>query len=310
MSGAAAQAYSWQQSQWQGLERLVQVDKLPHALLVSGPAEIGKKQFAMALATRLLCQTPVNGQACSKCKACTLVLGDAHPDFFRVEPDDKGKAISVDKIRELAAFVTKTAMFEGWRIALIEPAAAMTHSAANALLKTLEEPGKQTLLILVHHQERELLATIRSRCQLLSMAIPEASLALEYLEQCNQRDPQELLEAASGRPLRALRIAEDGSLAQMQELEKILAEVAEGTLSPLLAAEQGKSAPLADVLEWMSSILSRRLLAGAKTSVVAARGQFLLLDQIVHAKKLLASKTNPNPQLLLEELLLAWQRLH
>ena len=302
--------YAWQNKQWQMFQRLIETDKLPHAVLISGPSEIGKNHFAKALVARMLCATPIDGQACLECKGCQLVNAGSHPDFLELVPEDKGKAISVDAIRGLAGFANKTAMSGGWRVALIDPAGAMTHNAANALLKTLEEPGKATLLILVHHQESPLIATIRSRCQLFLFPVPGQALATEWLaNKVDVADCESLLELAGQRPLRAVRIVDDGSLEKITQVERMLSDVAAGLLSPVEAADQWKTVAPLDFIEWLLACHSKQISGNIAENKLPGRGHFVFLDQLLFARKLLTSKTNPNPQLLIEELLLGWRRL-
>jgi len=201
-------------------------------------------------------------------------------------------------------------MLRGWRVALIDPAEAMTHNAANALLKTLEEPGRDTLLILVHQQRAELLPTIRSRCQSFLFPVPGQALTIEWLQSnVEVEDYVDLLEKACWRPLRAVRIAGDGALDQIIQIEKVLADVAAGLLSPVLAAEQCKTIPPAELLESVLVQQSNVIAAIVKENGTPSRGHFLFLDQLIVARRQLASKTNPNPQLLIEELLFGWRRL-
>lgn len=301
--------YAWQKRQWQIFQDLLDTGKLPHGILISGPAEVGKQHFAMALVARVLCQSAVGGRACWSCKACLLLGAGSHPDFLLLEPESKGKAISVDAVRGLAGFSVGTAMLGGWRVMLINPVEAMTHNAANALLKTLEEPGKETLLILVHHQQSELLATIRSRCQQFLFPVPEPDQAMGWLrEQVEADDYVSLLEAAGGRPLRAVRLIDDGSFEQINQFEAMLANLGQGLLSPVEAAEQWKSVAPGDLIEWMLAAQTRSLSKAVTQNLLPARGYFVVMDQLLFARKLLASKANPNPQMLIEELLSGWRQ--
>ncbi len=304
--------YPWQNQQWQVFQSLMSADKLPHAVLISGPTDVGKTHFSVALAARMLCQAPIDDFACMSCKDCQLVKAGSHPDLLLVEPEQKGKAISVDAIRNLAGFASQTALLGGWRVVLVSPVGAMTHNAANALLKTLEEPGKSTLLILVDHQQNELLATIRSRCQLFLFPIPNGALSLEWLRDNvgdGVEDYEALLETAGRRPLRAVSIAKEGALEQINQVKQMLADVAGGLLSPVQAAEQSKAIPAIELVEWMLTWHSKRLLDVGKENGQPARTHFVFLDQLLFARKLLQSKTNPNPQLLTEELLFGWQKV-
>ena len=302
--------FPWQERQWQAIERLLDNGRLPHALLLSGPAEMGKKAFAMALVARLLCASPGAGRACGICKSCTLINGDVHPDFYLLEPEDMGKSISVASIREVTSFAAKTALLGAWRAVLVAPAEAMTLSAANALLKTLEEPGNNTLLVLVHHQQGDLLATISSRCQSLLFPVPASVIALEWLEaNCKADNYSALLAAADGRPLRAARIAGDGSYSQIKKIESVLTAVAQGLQAPVDAAEQCKEFLPAELVDRILIHHTQTIRNCVQTHGVPTRGHFAFMDQLLIARKRLASKTNPNPQMLIEELLMSWRQL-
>jgi DNA polymerase-3 subunit delta' len=176
--------YSWQNDIWRRL--MSTKATLPGALLLQGRGGIGKFHLAYTLAQSLLCESPLDsGEPCEHCGSCHWFKIGGHPDFRLLEPEaqstaaestgetDQGKAadkkvsqfITVAQIRELADFVNLTTHRNGLRIILVHPAETMNVHAANALLKTLEEPPPGTLFILVSHQSQRLLPTVRSRCQ-------------------------------------------------------------------------------------------------------------------------------------------------
>ncbi|MDX1655478.1 MAG: DNA polymerase III subunit delta', partial [Candidatus Competibacteraceae bacterium] len=170
----------WHQPHWQRLAAGVEAGRLPHALLLSGPSGLGKMLFARQLTQSLLCRQPgENLTFCGKCRGCRLLAAGSHPDITRVEPEEPGKPIKVDRVRQLCAFLGQTA--RGYKVALLSPAEAMNPSAANALLKTLEEPPPGSLLLLVTAFPARLPATIRSRCQILAFTPPLRTQALEWL---------------------------------------------------------------------------------------------------------------------------------
>ena len=201
----------WQAKIWQQLQERRDADRLPHALLLSGPAGTGKQQFAQAFAESLLCKAPDDdGSACGHCKACELIAAGSHPDWTVISPEEEGKAIKVDQIRSLSEFTSLHAHYEGFKVVIVQPAEQMNRAAANSLLKTLEEPSDNTVLILVSANPHRLLPTIRSRCQLLPFASPSRTDALAWLSpqlQQNQ-DAVKLLEIAAGAPLTALKLAD------------------------------------------------------------------------------------------------------
>lgn len=195
-------------------------EHMPHAILLHGPAGVGKFDLALALAQWTLCEQPESTGACGQCDACNWFLQGNHPDFRRVEapeaeeetaakaPKKPRQIINVDAVREIGDFLALTAHRGGWRCAVIHPAEWMNGAAANALLKTLEEPPPQVLLILVSHQPGRLLPTILSRCRKVPVGLPEKGLAQAWLRQAGLAEPADLLAEAGGAPLAALAYAD------------------------------------------------------------------------------------------------------
>ena len=125
---------------------------MPHALLFSGPQGVGKKQAALATAAAFLCLDPKDGLACGECASCKALAAGTHPDFFAVLPETSGKAarsVKIEQIREMRGAVARTPKFSTRRAVLLDDAETMNDAAANALLKTLEEPPGDTLFLLV-----------------------------------------------------------------------------------------------------------------------------------------------------------------
>jgi len=188
-------------------ELLAQQDRLPHALLLTGPAGIGKGAFGQALAAALLCETPRNEEepACGRCPACGWLAAGTHPDLRRLSRhvDDAGKVsadIRVEQFRALAEFLTVGAHRGARRVVLIDPADALNTVTANALLKTLEEPG-DGMLILIAAAPDQLLSTIRSRCQLVPFGRLEPAELRQVLPDWDAGgDPPELAQLAAGSP--------------------------------------------------------------------------------------------------------------
>ena len=191
-------------------------DRLPHALLVAGESGIGKRAFARWLAEALLCLERGADGACGVCRACRQLVADAHPDFLVLAPDGPSETIRVDAVRELVEWLQLTARGGGYRTALLLGADTLNRNAANALLKTLEEPGEQGLAILVADRAAALPATVRSRCQTLSLRVGERRIALEWLA-ARVDDPERALARARGRPFAALE-----ALGETREREEAL----------------------------------------------------------------------------------------
>jgi DNA polymerase III subunit delta' len=224
---------SWHVEHWQRLQARRQRDALPHALLLCGPRGLGKRDFLRRFVRGLLCQHPGNGDACGTCRSCLLLDAGTHPDYvsltYGLRKDGVQRSeIVVDQIRELSARLATASQFGGWQVASIDPADAMNAAAANALLKTLEEPASQTMLILVADESWRMPATIRSRCQRIDFQLPAEQESLAWLQDVGVRDAQAALTASAGNPGLARIWAEEGALAQRQEVRKDLAALAAG----------------------------------------------------------------------------------
>ncbi len=307
---APAMHYPWQLNQWRQLSSQIDKDRLPHAMLLSGPKYIGKYQFSLTLAQRMLCESPIGGYACGSCKQCHLVTANSHPDLLMVKPEEEGKAIRIDLIRALGEFANKTAQQGGWKIALIYPAEAMNLNSANALLKNLEEPNAKTLLLLVSHEPARLSATIRSRCRMVKFPIPADLEVRNWLSQVvgPQEDVGQLLEFSEGRPLLALQLLETDWLEQRRSLDGLLDDLVAHRSTPLAIAEKCLANDPLMTIDWLYSRVASDLRYGR--TAVSPRLMFRYLDRLIQAKKLMQSSSNPNIQLLWEELLLNWQLLY
>ncbi|MGH9389679.1 MAG: DNA polymerase III subunit delta', partial [Vicinamibacteria bacterium] len=150
------------------IRRAIAHDRLPAAFLLCGPEGTGKRSAALALAARLLCESAGEFDACGRCGACRRIEASTHPDLHLLVPD--GETLRIEPMRELLAALRLRAYEGGWKIALIDGAEKMNASAANAFLKTLEEPGLRTLFLLVAVNESLLPPTLASRCQKLRFA--------------------------------------------------------------------------------------------------------------------------------------------
>jgi DNA polymerase-3 subunit delta' len=192
--------------------------EMPHALLLHGLGGIGKHALALHIAQGLLCETPAAGVlACGACAGCRYVLAGQHPDLMRLEllclDAETGEpgtvdSISIDRVRALIDFVQLTSHRQRGKVAVIAPAERMTLPAANALLKTLEEPPPGTYLLLVADQPGRLPPTITSRCRKLPIATPQAPDAQAWLAHNGVPNPEVVLAQAGGAALAALAIAD------------------------------------------------------------------------------------------------------
>lgn len=145
-------------------KRILQKGTLGHAYLLEGPAGSGKKDFSIWLAQVIFClDRGEDLEPCQECYQCQRIYDCQHPDIVGIEPE--GATIKVDQIRDLTMRLSKTSMEDDGQIVIIDEAEKMTHGAANALLKLLEEPEEKTLFLLLTEAKNKILPTIISRCQ-------------------------------------------------------------------------------------------------------------------------------------------------
>ena len=300
--------------------------RLAHALLLNGPAGIGKQQLAEFFAQSLLCADPqADGSPCDQCHACSLYKAGTHPDLFRLSPEGDSKNIRIDQIRSLIEGISLSSHYGRYKVVILYPAHAMNIAAANALLKTLEEPPTNTVLLLITDRPSFLPATIRSRCQSLRLALParqegEAWLAAQL---DNPEAATVLLALAGGAPLAALDQAEE-HLARRQELLRGWQQLARGKADPVkLAADWVKpdiQLPISWVYGWVADMI--RLRSGGENQLTNqdAKGTlqnlaqeldltrlYGLLDRVLEARKLTNSQVNS--QTLMEGILLYWSNI-
>ena len=227
----------WQQSQWDHIVMRIQQDTMPHALLLNGAEGIGKQRFAEHLAAAITCQSSIADGPCGVCKSCSLQQAGTHPDIILITPEEKGKAIKIDAIRDLIEMSGKTTQNGKQRVVIISPAEAMNRAAANALLKTLEEPVPSTQILMVTHALNRLPATILSRCQRLDFRQIPNDLASEWLElQLDTSLASQALAFTGGAPLLALEHSERVAAAS-ERLQNLL-QIAQRTINPVSIAEK------------------------------------------------------------------------
>lgn len=213
------------------LRRALENRRIAHAYLFEGPDGIGKRLVALALARALLCQS---GQGCGDCGPCRKVDHNNHPDIHLLDAD--GATIKIDQVRALQKELSLRPLEGRYKICLIDGAEQFNPAAANALLKTLEEPQPNTLIILLSSQPEALLSTIRSRCQRLPFQrLPKLRLT-EILA-----DRLELSETEAA----VLAALSDGSFKKaLGQNKELYLERRRELLRSLLALSPGSTIPL------------------------------------------------------------------
>jgi len=236
----------WQNAAWTNFAGRRLGGQMPHALMLTANPGLGLHLFAEQVRASLLCVTPLaNAHACESCRSCVARHAGSHPDDCAIHPEEGKVSIGIDLIRWAAERLSKTPQAGGFQVALIEPAHAMTVAAANALLKTLEEPARDTVLILVSEQSGKLLPTVLSRCQRLNIARPSKAQALAWLARTlpassSAKNHVELsLAISGGAPILAAQLLESGAVQSYQRLSEALDQgVRNGHIDALAIGKQ------------------------------------------------------------------------
>ncbi len=206
------------------LNRSLIAGRIPHAYLFRGPEGVGKKLFAKGLAAALNCRDRQGAEACGLCSSCRKFRSLNHPDFLVISPE-KG-VIKIDRIRQLGQELTYPPYESEIRVVVLEDVHTMRREAANSLLKTLEEPPDNNLLILTAESSKEVLSTLVSRCQVvpfagLSLADTTAILIAHGLAP----DTAPLLARLSeGSPGRALLLQNTEMVALWHDVVRVLSD--------------------------------------------------------------------------------------
>jgi len=316
----------WLNKPWQQFLQARVQGRLPHALLIKGQNGVGKHVLAEKLAAALLCEKPDSGgHACGHCRSCGWLQAGTHPDLFWVAPEEEGKAVKIDQIRALNAALVMTSHAGRYKVAIIQPADAMNKNAANSLLKTLEEPASNTLVLLLTAAPGRLPATIRSRCQQLEIEQPDADSAQNWLvtRGVDADSSVRYLKMANGAPLQALKMADTAdSVVRGKRLDQLQAIFA-GQLDPVQTAKDWMEEPGPQTLQWWHLWLQelvRWRLAGQHppeadvaqklrqiVETVDCQQLFGISDRVASALE--ATGSGLNRQMILEDLLISWAKL-
>ncbi len=322
--------YPWQEKQWQLLLSQYRQQRLPQALLFQGIQGLGKADFAKAFSAYILCDnTPNYSEACGQCRSCELLRAGNHPDFYWLEPEEKSKSIKVEQLRDLIYRLGQTSQRTAYQVTVIHPAETMNRAAANALLKTLEEPFGDVLIILVCNRVNTLPATILSRCQRIAFFPSADDKTLEWLQQQlkTEVNPALLLKMAEYAPLQALALMDANYF-----------ELRDQVLRHLLRIQRKEIDPIAPVVDFLKKDLN--LLLHAMMTIVMDMARLrheVMTDRLVHTDRLaqlqslsqqadvtelqnyflaclraqaaLQSPIHINPQLLLENLFIEYSHV-
>jgi DNA polymerase-3 subunit delta' len=258
--------FPWQSENWQQASRYLKDKRLAHALLLSGPAAIGKLEFCLSFIQRLNCTNPtLDDHACGVCKDCRLFSTNTHPDIRLINTNedelDKNKVeqVKVDDVREINQFMTLSRQQGIYKIVCINYAETMNVNAANALLKTLEEPPQNSILFLISHRADALLPTIKSRCQIWKFNLPNEAQSLAWLsqqkvgQQKSDDKWQALLKVAGYRPLLALELQKSGLGENRLDFYKDLSQLLQGKINITKVSAKHQDMLLERLVSWQQA---------------------------------------------------------
>lgn len=322
--------YPWQIAPWQQLQRMLTTQRLSHALLFSGAKGLGKKALADYFVQSLLCsQASAIHRPCGKCRDCEWYGELMHPDVLQIKPEEDAGIIKIATVRQVIEFSHTTPQRHSGKIVVIDMAEMMHVAAANAILKTLEEPPAKLLLLLITSELALLPLTIRSRCQLIHFPsythLAEKLAWLSRMTQQNSEQASLALSLHGYAPLRAKTYLLENKIANRATIMAALQALLRKEQDPLIVAQSFMNFDLVDCINWMLiGLLDMiRLKLGLQPSQLSNQDlvtELTLLAPIMDlcacqalAARLMLSRvevvSNLNQQLIIEDICCRWSQL-
>ncbi|WP_058913986.1 DNA polymerase III subunit delta' [Entomohabitans teleogrylli] len=320
--------YPWLRGDFERLMSLYQSGRGHHALLLHAQAGLGDDALIYALSRWLMCQQPDGNKSCGKCRGCQLMQAGTHPDYHVITPEKGKSTLGIDPVRQVTEALYGRARQGGARVVWIPDAGWLTEAAANALLKTLEEPPQACWFFLGTREPEKLLATLRSRCLYWYLAPPEESYALAWLAREAPGDRAQLqaaLRLSMGAPAAALELLEPeqwqrrnalcNALGEALNQRDMLSLLAQLNDDRVLQRLQWLSSLLLDALKWQQGAAAWLMNGDMQPVVAQCAGQLsttaihAILHSLLCCRERLAEVAGVNRELLLTEFLLSWEHL-
>jgi len=241
MTSTVFSEYQWVNDAYSQMQAYFERGKLAHGLMIVAPEGSGKLIFAKELAKSINCKGSGEQlvKACGQCKNCLLIESNSYPDLTILDclVDNKGKqknSIGIDQVRELTDKMVETPHMGGWRVAIITSVEKLTRGAFNALLKTLEEPGDRTLLLMLANSAHRVPATIKSRCQLVPFNLNGEMLSNWLIEQssCSFDEAEQALDHCLYSPFKALTYIQENESENIKAIYSDLDAMLATQISP------------------------------------------------------------------------------
>ncbi|OCG36503.1 DNA polymerase III subunit delta' [Gilliamella sp. Gris1-4] len=282
--------YPWLSLPYQQLASGIIHKRTHHALLINYVQGSGEDEFVSMLANRLLCQSSQQLEPCLNCHSCQLFLSHYHPDYYVITNEQSKQSIGIDQIRKISNKVYEKSQQGGNKVIWVKRAALMTEAAANALLKTLEEPPENTYFILSDEHNSKLLPTIHSRCFSYFLPVPKLEISIEWLkklhrQQYNDNELASALLLSENAPLKAVALLMPEKWQQRKKFcDHLLDVVPQNNYWQL--AKTFDSEDFIERIIWFCALLSDALKAKQKV------GRFIVNRDQVPLVRLLATKSN------------------
>lgn len=319
--------YPWLRPAFEQLIAGYQAGRGHHALLLHALPGMGDDALIYALNRWLMCQQPQGQKSCGQCRGCQLMQAGTHPDYYVAEPEKGKTSLGIDAVRTITEKLYDRARQGGAKVVWLKDAAQLTEAAANALLKTLEEPPENTWFFLGCREPERLLATLKSRCFYWYLAPPETDYALAWLSRETAMDREPLtaaLRLSGGAPAAALALLQPELWQQRQSLAEKLGLALQNrdwlSLLPALNHEQASlrltwlAALLLDARKWQQGAAAwiantdRQPLVAQISEAVPAPVLQTMLTELFRCREQLISVVGLNRELVLSEMLLTWER--
>jgi DNA polymerase-3 subunit delta' len=301
--------YPWQSASWQRFTQQYQQQRVPHAVILTGVSGLGQSALAEQMTMLVLCEIQDATAPCGQCHSCQLFLAGNHPDHTLISPEETGKQIKIEQIRELKHKQTLTANVSQWKTAILTPAEAMNINASNSLLKLLEEPQPNTFLILITAEPAHLPITILSRCQKVPLTLPSSETAIAWIQDQGNFEKIEITKAltmAKSAPLAALSLLSDGSLDYLEQVSRDFTTLLQHKANPVQLAQQWQQYDLKLILNYLQLRLKERIVDNTKHQDLRSNPQnWQIYDCMIKTIKLLSSSNNINKVLLIEQFMVS-----
>lgn len=319
------QEYPWHLKNWDNFINARTQNHLPHAILLSGEEGIGKLALAKRMAKSLLCMNTME-DACNECQSCKTYTSEANPDYKQISLLEDKQQIGVDQIRALSEFLNYSRSYNTYRVVIINPVERMNINAANSLLKSLEEPTANTVIILITAQVSKLLATIKSRCQLFNVTSPSKEESISWIKQNQHSDENSnidvntIYDMIGNKPLQAQFIKQENIDSKNHFLEDLHYVITQKTSINEMAKKWDKH-DLEVIINWQvqeiqkhikSSVIDNSKETQSKNSSsrlaqhLSTEEQWLLYQNLLKQKQYI--HTSVNSLMFIENMILLWSK--